>query len=41
MPGPLLAGNKLNDFAIPPNEEVSRNLEAAKLRIIGVSFEIK
>jgi len=41
MPGPLLAGNELNDFPIPPNEEVSRNLETAKLRIIGVSFEIK
>jgi hypothetical protein len=26
MPGPLLAGNELNDFATPPNEEVSRNL---------------
>ena len=41
MPGPLFAGNELDDFAIPPDEEVSRNLEAAKSRIIGMSLEIK
>jgi hypothetical protein len=41
MPGALPAGDKLDQFAVAPNEKMCRNAQATDLRKVGVGSGVE